>query len=346
MTDAADGHLAAQYEAFPYPARDPREEAKRLIIGSPSHLREIDHWIFGARRPAATPLRALFAGGGSGDGTMMLAQQMAWAGRPGSVTWLDRSGAARQAGRGAGGGPQAGEHPLRAGLAARAGGLRPRPLRLHRLLRRAAPPAGPAGRAAVAGLGAGAGRRARADGLCPAWPHRGLHAAGRAAAAGPGDGGPGRAGRGGAAALAAGAGDRLAEAQPLADRPYLRRRCRDLRPAAEPARRRLHRAAARRAGGRRRAAGRLLGGAGALRPGQLPGRPAAARPHRGDGPAGARRPGGGDHRQHGHPHRLLRPRRRPRGHAPLGGSGRGPDPAGDGRRRRWPRACRGTAPSG
>ena len=26
----------------------------------------------------------------------MLAQQMAWAGRPGSVTWLDRSGAARQ----------------------------------------------------------------------------------------------------------------------------------------------------------------------------------------------------------------------------------------------------------
>ena len=96
MTDAADGHLAAQYEAFPYPARDPREEAKRLIIGSPSHLREIDHWVFGARRPASTPLRALVAGGGTGDGTLMLAQQMAWAGRDGSVTWLDRSSAARQ----------------------------------------------------------------------------------------------------------------------------------------------------------------------------------------------------------------------------------------------------------
>lgn len=96
MTDAADRHLAAQYEAFPYPARDPREEARRLIVGSPSHLREIDHWIFAARRPASQPLRALFAGGGSGDGTIMLAQQMASAGRPGGVTWLDRSAAARK----------------------------------------------------------------------------------------------------------------------------------------------------------------------------------------------------------------------------------------------------------
>ncbi|MDB5372733.1 MAG: methyltransferase [Belnapia sp.] len=96
MTDSADHHLAAQYEALPYPARDPRDEARRLIIGSPSHLREIDHWIFGARRPASQPLRALVAGGGTGDGTLMLAQQMAWAERPGSVTWLDRSGAARK----------------------------------------------------------------------------------------------------------------------------------------------------------------------------------------------------------------------------------------------------------
>lgn len=96
MTDAADAALAAQYEAFPYPQRDPREEAKRLVVGSPSHLREVDHWIFGARRPAATPLTALVAGGGSGDATVMLAQQMAWAGRAGRVTWLDRSAAARQ----------------------------------------------------------------------------------------------------------------------------------------------------------------------------------------------------------------------------------------------------------
>ena len=96
MSDASDAALAAQYESYPYPQRDPRDEAKRLIVGSPSHLREVDHWIFGARRPAAQPLKALIAGGGSGDATLMLAQQMASAGRAGSVTWLDRSAAARK----------------------------------------------------------------------------------------------------------------------------------------------------------------------------------------------------------------------------------------------------------
>ncbi len=94
MTDATDAQLAAQYEAFPYPLRDPRDEARRLVVGSPGHLREIDYWMFGARRPASRPLHALFAGGGTGDGTLMLAQQMATAGRAGSVTWLDRSAAA------------------------------------------------------------------------------------------------------------------------------------------------------------------------------------------------------------------------------------------------------------
>jgi SAM-dependent methyltransferase len=93
MSDRADERLAAQYEAYPYPRRDPRDEAKRLIVGSPGHLREIDYWIFGARRPASQPLRALIAGGGTGDATIMLAQQLAREGRAGTVTWLDRSAA-------------------------------------------------------------------------------------------------------------------------------------------------------------------------------------------------------------------------------------------------------------
>ena len=87
MTDATDAQLAAQYEAYPYPPRDPRDEAKRLIVGSPGHLREIDYWIFGAARPASRPLNALIAGGGTGDATIMLAQQMARAGRPGLQTF-------------------------------------------------------------------------------------------------------------------------------------------------------------------------------------------------------------------------------------------------------------------
>ena len=66
MTDAIDGQLAAQYEAYPYPRRDPKDEARRLIVGSPGHMREIDLGIFGAPRPASRPLHALFAGGDAG----------------------------------------------------------------------------------------------------------------------------------------------------------------------------------------------------------------------------------------------------------------------------------------
>jgi SAM-dependent methyltransferase len=100
MSDATDQRLTDQYEAYPYPRRDPRDEAKRLIVGSPSHLREIDHWVFGAARPVSQKLRALVAGGGTGDATIMLAQQMARLNRPGQVTWLDRSTAALATARG------------------------------------------------------------------------------------------------------------------------------------------------------------------------------------------------------------------------------------------------------
>jgi len=94
MTDRTDAIVADQYEAYPYPARDARDEAKRLVVGSPSHLAEIDHWVFGARRDPARPLNALIAGGGTGDACVMLAAQLARAGRPGHVTYLDRSAAA------------------------------------------------------------------------------------------------------------------------------------------------------------------------------------------------------------------------------------------------------------
>jgi len=95
-TDETDRRLAAQYEAYPYPQRDPRDEAKRLIIGSPGLLTEVDHWVFGAARAKSRPLNVLVAGGGTGDATIMLAQHLARAGRPGSVTWLDRSAASRR----------------------------------------------------------------------------------------------------------------------------------------------------------------------------------------------------------------------------------------------------------
>lgn len=89
------GDLRAQYETYPYPARNPADEKKRLITGSPSHLDEVNHVVFGGRLDHARPLRVLVAGGGTGDGTIMIAQQMADAGNPGRVTYLDLSDAAR-----------------------------------------------------------------------------------------------------------------------------------------------------------------------------------------------------------------------------------------------------------
>lgn len=85
-----------QYEALPYPARDPADERKRLVTGSPGDLAEIRHYLFGGRLEAGRPFRALFAGGGTGDGTIMLAQQMATAGLDGEVVYLDLSAAARR----------------------------------------------------------------------------------------------------------------------------------------------------------------------------------------------------------------------------------------------------------
>jgi len=83
--------LRAQYEAFPYPARNPADEARRLITGSPSHLDEIVHYVFGGRFDPAEPKRFLVAGGGTGDGTIMLAQQLADRGSAARVLYLDLS---------------------------------------------------------------------------------------------------------------------------------------------------------------------------------------------------------------------------------------------------------------
>ncbi len=90
MTEA----LRAQYEAYPYPARDPADEDRRLVVGSPSHLDQFNHYVFGGRLDFARPLRVLVAGGGTGDATIMLGQQLRDAGIPATLTYLDLSEAA------------------------------------------------------------------------------------------------------------------------------------------------------------------------------------------------------------------------------------------------------------
>jgi len=85
-----------QYETYPYPERDPAEEAVRLIEGSPSHPVEIDHFLFGGKRDWSKPFRALVAGGGTGDGLIMLAVKMAEIGCPAEITYLDMSKSSRR----------------------------------------------------------------------------------------------------------------------------------------------------------------------------------------------------------------------------------------------------------
>ncbi len=87
--------MAGQYEAYPYPARDPADEAKRLVRGSPSDPAEIEHFLHGGVFDRSRPFRALSAGGGTGDGTIQMAQGFADAGVAAEITWLDRSRAAR-----------------------------------------------------------------------------------------------------------------------------------------------------------------------------------------------------------------------------------------------------------
>ncbi|WP_373356167.1 class I SAM-dependent methyltransferase [Pseudoroseicyclus sp. CXY001] len=86
----------AQYEALPYPERDPADEAKRLITGSPSHPIEIDHFLFGGTRDWSQPFRALVAGGGTGDGLIQLTQLLTAAGKPHDIHYLDLSEASRK----------------------------------------------------------------------------------------------------------------------------------------------------------------------------------------------------------------------------------------------------------
>lgn len=91
--------VKAQYDAYPYPHRDPADESRRLITGSPSHLPEMAHWLFQGRIPTDRPFRVLVAGGGTGDGLVMLAQQTADAGIDAQIIYLDLSEAARDVAR-------------------------------------------------------------------------------------------------------------------------------------------------------------------------------------------------------------------------------------------------------
>lgn len=100
MADNGDSaRVQAHYEALPYPTRDPADERHRLITGSPSHLDELNHYVFGGRLDLRKPFRALVAGGGTGDAAIMLAQHLADRMPGGTVDYLDLSAASQAVAR-------------------------------------------------------------------------------------------------------------------------------------------------------------------------------------------------------------------------------------------------------
>lgn len=83
-----------QYESFPYPPRDPADESRRLIHNIPGSLLAINHHCFRGCRDFRSGFRALVAGGGTGDTTIFLAEQLRHF--DSEVVYLDLSAASRE----------------------------------------------------------------------------------------------------------------------------------------------------------------------------------------------------------------------------------------------------------
>ena len=83
--------VRAQYEALPYPPREPGLERSRLIHKLGDNLIVLNHHCFNGARDFRTGFRVLVAGGGTGDSTIYLAEQLR--NLAGEVVYLDLSAA-------------------------------------------------------------------------------------------------------------------------------------------------------------------------------------------------------------------------------------------------------------
>lgn len=64
------------YLDYPYPHRNPEEEKTRLLRIYGDYLGEINHWLFEGKKDFTKNFRVLIAGGGTGDSTVYLAEQL------------------------------------------------------------------------------------------------------------------------------------------------------------------------------------------------------------------------------------------------------------------------------
>ncbi len=65
-----------QYEAYPYPQRNPKDELKMLWSTYGCNLLEMNYYCFGGKETFQNGFRVLDAGGGTGDSTIFLAEQL------------------------------------------------------------------------------------------------------------------------------------------------------------------------------------------------------------------------------------------------------------------------------
>lgn len=76
MPATAIPEVRGQYEAMPYPARDPADEGRQPLRTWLDDLAMINHYCFAGKETFRNGFRVLVAGGGTGDTTILLAEQL------------------------------------------------------------------------------------------------------------------------------------------------------------------------------------------------------------------------------------------------------------------------------
>jgi SAM-dependent methyltransferase len=74
--ESTTARVRRQYEMYPYPPCDPKDEHRRLMTTMLDALPLINHHCFGGRRDFRSGFRVLVAGGGTGDASTFLGHQL------------------------------------------------------------------------------------------------------------------------------------------------------------------------------------------------------------------------------------------------------------------------------
>lgn len=69
-------NVRQQYEAYPFPKRDPNDETRRLEVCALDMPAKINHYCFGGGQSFGNGFEVLVAGGGTGDTTIYLAESL------------------------------------------------------------------------------------------------------------------------------------------------------------------------------------------------------------------------------------------------------------------------------